>query len=144
MSIESKLSPLFNIVLQKYMDRGKYHTCDLGIYLHKKTNEDQSGLDEPNTLETKFKPISFSKTSSFILELVYLISSDSHMPSKYIHKSINLREVINLRAASNLSSQAVSVSESKITFGEISQLAMFLADKVKNEGLFEGEQKTEE
>jgi hypothetical protein len=129
------------------MDRGKYHTCDLGIYFHTKSIEEKA-LDHElteslNSLTSRFRPMPYSKTSNYMLELVYLISSESKLPSKYIHKSINLREVINLRAASNMSNQVTSVSESKITFGVINQLAMFLADRVKNEGLFDGSEEKE-
>lgn len=148
-NIEGKSSPLYNLVLDKYFDKGSYTTCNLSFYFHPKKQDAQySSTSIADTcdfasLTKKFTPMAYSFTSSYTLEMVFRILNDNGVSTKYIHKNINLREVINLKAASDLSSKVTSVSETKITYGEICKLAMFLVDRVKHEGIFEDDQEPE-
>lgn len=141
-SIEGQLSPLYCLILDKYFDKDSYTTCNLSFFFHPKMHDTTISVTDScdfASLTRAFTPMPYSLTTSYIFEMVYRILNDDKTSNKYIHKKINLREVINLKAASNLSNQATSVSDSKITYGEISQLAMFLVDRIKSEGIFEGD-----
>lgn len=148
--MENQPIPLHILVLDKYLDIGVYRTSLLKVYLREKVG-DQSPQTDPieegkredsdigRFIISPFKPMLYSSTSSYLLDMVCYTSSDTNQqPTSKSHKSINLREVMSLRSIEMAgSTTSSSLADSKIYYGDIRKLSLFLADKVKTENLFE-------
>lgn len=120
------------------MDSGSYKSANLKIYLNSKKEAGKQSREQILAFIDKLHPLLYSSTSNYLLELIYMSGTEESISNRVIHKSINMREVINLKAAADASSQPVSLSDSKINFGEITALARFLAAQVHNEGINNG------
>lgn len=136
--IEGKAWKLENLLLSKFMDSGAYKSANLNVYLNSKKDAEGQSRQQILAFQKKMQPLLYSATSNYLLELVYMSATEESQATRYIHKPVNLREVINLKAAADASSRPVSLSDSKINFGEITALARFVAAQVHNEGINSG------
>jgi hypothetical protein len=127
-------------LLTKFIDNGPYKSAKLNIYLNAKKEILGEGLEGENIMEfrEKLRPLLYSSTSNYLLEMTYMMSTEDKLPNRALHKTINLREVINLKAAADASAKGVSLSDSKISYGEITALSRFLSAQVHSEGMFTG------
>jgi len=140
LNIEGRVFKLFNSILEKYLDLGPVKTGKVNIFLNPKPEaylqSQDNALSAPNML-SPFIPMPYSMTTNYVMEVVYLTSTEGTIPNKMLHKSINLREVMNLKNADGGVSKGNPVNDSKLHYGTIKQLALFMVNKVKTANLFE-------
>ena len=127
------------MILEKFIDLGPTKTGKLSVFLNIKPEMTAQSADQLSALSigSPFVPMYYSMTSNYLMELVYLTSTEGELPTRHIHKSINLREVMNLLNAEKGVGKSNSLTDNRIYFGDIKQMAMFLVDRVKSANLFE-------
>jgi hypothetical protein len=131
-TIERNTLEMYNQVLEKYVDLGEYTTGKLDVYLKSK----KQNTDATCFLVRPFTPMYYSNTSDFLVNMVYFISRDSNKPDRFLHRQINLREVMNLNNSENSGQSNKSLMKS-IYYGDVRLLGLYLVDKCKSGNLFD-------
>ena len=143
--VEGAYFPMHNLILDKFLDLGTYRTGLLNVYLRPKLSESANDSKfRGESLASPFRPLLYSVTSSYLLELIYFTSTESNQPTKKTHKSINLREVMNLKHSDFAGTQKKTGADSRVYYGDIRQLGLFLAEKVKTANLFDTKEEEQE
>ena len=130
---------LYNLVAEKFLELDTTRTGKVDIYLFQKPDKDVKEINSGGVaLMNSFTPISYSATSNYLMELVSYTSGDSPTsPYTSSYKSVNLREVINLRNAFESGAKSKAASETRVLYGDIRQLGFFLAEQVKTSNIME-------
>lgn len=132
---------LYNLVSEKFMEVDSMRTGKVDIYLFQKPDKDIKEINSGGVpLMNSFVPITYSETSNYLMELVLYTSGETpSAPYTSSYKSVNLREVINLRNALESGGKNKSLSESRVFYGDIRQLGLYLAYQVKSSNIMENQ-----